>query len=180
VKPTPIDNSGPLNPGRAAPLRSTVWPSITIATRMKLSESPAQIWPRLMFYEQIDIPPPFYLRLLLPLPIRSEGAKSAVGDIATCVYKGGHLLKRVVRTEPGQHYEFEVIEQRLAFGGGLQLLGGTYHFNEYAPGHTELTITTRYLSHQRPRILWSRIEKTVCHLFHRHLLAAIRGNVPRR
>jgi len=47
--------------------------------------------------------PPLHLRLLLPLPIRIDGSKSAVGDEATCLYEGGHLLKRVTQIDPCRH-----------------------------------------------------------------------------
>src|SRR5664279_6210822 len=139
-----------------------------IVTRMNFAASPEQVWSGLMFYEQIEEPPPLYLRLLLPLPIRTEGAKSAVGDQATCLYEGGHLLKRVTRIDPLRHYGFEVVEQNLSVGGGLLLSGGCYTLRELPSRRTELAVTTRYTSHKRPVWLWRPIEGIVCHLFHRH------------
>ena len=66
---------------------------------MKFAASPEQAWHGLMFYEQIAERPPLHLRLLLPLPIGTEGPKSQVGDEARCLYEGGHLLKRVTRID---------------------------------------------------------------------------------
>ena len=100
-------------------------PSTSVVTRMKFAAPPEQVWDGLMFYEEIDSPPPLYLRLFLPVPIRIEGRKSAVGDETTCVYRDGHLLKRVTRIDAGRHYGFDVVEQNLAVGGTI-LSGGCY------------------------------------------------------
>jgi hypothetical protein len=156
----------------AAPRRSE-----SIVTRMNFGAAASAVWSGLMFYEEIEERAPLHLRLLLPLPIRTEGAKSAVGDVATCLYEGGHLLKRVTRIDAGRHYEFEVVEQTLEVGGGLRLSGGCYTLRELSVCRTEVAITTRYLSGKRPQWLWKPIEAIACHLFHRHLLSAMRRKV---
>jgi hypothetical protein len=146
---------------------------VRVTTRGRLPYAPEHVWRSLMFYEQIVAPPPFYLRVLLPLPVRSEGAKEGVGDVATCVYASGHLLKRVTRIEPARLYEFAVVEQKLSIGAGLRLSGGSYALQPLPQGATEVAVTTDYLGGRRPRALWRRGEAMVCHLFHRHLLGAI-------
>jgi hypothetical protein len=148
-------------------------PPTVVVTSMRFGSPARQVWDALMFYEQIDEPPPLYLRLLLPVPIRTEGSKSAVGDEALCLYEGGHLVKRVTQIDPCRFYGFDVCEQNLAFGG-LVLSGGSYVLRELPGGGTEVEVTTRYVSPKRPRWLWERIEASVCHMFHRHLLRAIR------
>jgi len=150
-------------------------PNTSVITRMNISASPAQVWRSLMFYEQIEEPPPLHLRLLLPLPIGTEGSKLAVGDQATCLYKGGHLLKHVTKIDPCRNYEFTIVEQRLTIGSGVLLCGGCYTLSELPGRRTELAVTTRYISTKRYRWLRKPIETTVCHLFHRHLLSAIRN-----
>jgi len=130
-----------------------------------------------MFYEEIGERPPLHLRLLLPVPIRTESAKTNVGDEVRCLYEGGYLLKRITRIEPCRRYEFEVIEQNLAVGRGMSLAGGCYAFCELAGGATEVAVTTHYTSPRRPAWLWRPIEAAVCHMFHRHLLTAMRRNV---
>jgi len=144
-----------------------------IVTRRKVAAVPERVWRSLMFYEQIDVPPPWLLRLLLPLPIRTEGSKAAVGDQATCLYQGGHLLKRVLHIDPGRYYEFAVVEQQLDFGGDLRLAGGSYSLRALARSATEIAISTRYSGGRRPRLLWGPVEAVVCHRFHQHLLRSI-------
>jgi hypothetical protein len=147
-------------------------PGCEVATRMSFAESPAQMWKRLRFYEQIDEPPPLHLRLLLPAPIETIGRKTHVGDEARCLYRGCHLIKRVTAVEPGRRYSFEVIEQALAIGGGIRLLGGGYTLSA-VPRGTEIEAITRYSGQRRPRWLWKTIEVAVCHSFHRHILRAM-------
>jgi hypothetical protein len=148
----------------------------SVATSMIFDAAPADVWDRLMFYEQIDQRPPLHLRLLLPTPIRTAGRKSEIGDEARCLYHGGYLVKRVTRVEPRRHYVFEVAEQALDVGG-VKLSGGEYIINELARGCAEVRIVTRYTSPRWPRWLWRPVERAVCHSFHRHILRAMRREV---
>jgi hypothetical protein len=147
---------------------------ISVVTCMNVDATPERVWNSLVFYEGIEEAPPLYLRLLLPRPIRTQGSKSAVGDQATCLYQGGHLLKRVTHIDAHRLYEFTVVEQHLGIGGGVHLCGGRYALRDLGHDHTELSITTRYFSRNRPRWLVQPVEEAVCHLFHRHLLTAIK------
>ena len=156
------------------PESSVAQQSITVVTRMHVAATPAQVWSSLVFYEGIEEPPPLYLRLLLPRPIRTQGSKSAVGDQATCLYQGGHLLKRVTKIDLNRQYEFTVTEQNLGIGGSVRLSGGCYSLRELSERDTELSITTRYTSRNRPRWLVQPVEEAVCHMFHRHLLGSIK------
>jgi hypothetical protein len=148
-----------------------------VVTRMRFAAAPAQVWNALMFYEQIEEPPPIYLRWLLPRPLGTEGPKAEVGDEARCLYSSGHLVKRVTRIDLHRHYGFDVVEQALAIGGGVRLSGGGYTLREVPGAGTDVTVTTRYLGGRRPGWLWKPVEAAVCHLFHRHLLSAIRRGV---
>jgi hypothetical protein len=168
--------SAPDNAARSRITPENMRQSTSVVTRMKFAAPPEQVWDGLMFYEEIDSPPPLYLRLFLPVPIRTEGPKSAVGDETTCVYRDGHLLKRVTRIDAGRHYGFDVVEQNLAVGGTI-LSGGCYALTELPGCGTEVAITTRYVSPRRPGWLWKPIEATVCHMFHRHLLSAMRRKI---
>lgn len=151
--------------------------SRSIETRIRFAAAAEKVWDALLFYEQIEQRPPLLLRLLLPLPIRTDGSKFEVGDEARCSYVGGHLLKRITHVDAGRHYGFEVVEQTLALGGGLTLTGGCYTLRALPGGRTEVAIATRYISNRRPGWLWQPIEAAVCHRFHRHLFAAMRRKV---
>jgi hypothetical protein len=147
----------------------------TIVTRRTVAAAPERVWSSLMFYEQIDTPPPLLLRLVLPRPIVTKAKKTAVGDHTQCLYEGGQLLKRVLRIDPGKYYEFAVVQQQLDFGGNLQLAGGSYSLRPMDRGATEIAVVTRYTGGRRPRMLWGPIEALVCHRFHHHLMRSIAG-----
>ena len=149
----------------------------TVVSRMLFAAPPAQVWAGLVFYEELGGRPPWHLRLLLPVPIGTKGKVSAVGDEATCLYEGGHLLKRIIRIEPGDVYEFEVAKQALSIGGGMRLSGGRYTLRALPDGRTEVALETRYLSRKWPRWFWKPLEKMVCHMFHRYLLGSMRRQV---
>jgi hypothetical protein len=146
----------------------------SVVTRMRFAASPAEVWTGLMFYEEIGRRPPAHLRLLLPVPIRTEGKVSEVGGETLCLYEGGHLLKRVTQIERDRFYEFEVAEQALSVGGGMRLSGGRYALRQLEDGATEVSVETRYLSTKWPRWFWRPLEKLVCHWFHRYLLRSMR------
>jgi polyketide cyclase/dehydrase/lipid transport protein len=172
--PDPMSESSPPSGGVRAPP-----PGLTsVLTPMTFAASPAQVWDRLMYYEQIEARPPLHLRMLLPVPIRTIGRKTQVGDEAKCLYEGGHLIKRITQIDAGRCYAFEVIEQAMEVGGGMKLSGGVYQLREI-PGGTEVTLSTRYRSPRRPRWLWKPIEAAVCHSFHRHILRAMRREAER-
>jgi hypothetical protein len=149
----------------------------SVVTSMTFAAPPADVWEGLLFYEEIGGRPPTHLRLLLPVPIRTEGKVSEVGGEAMCLYEGGHLLKRVTRIERGHFYEFEVAEQSLSVGGGMRLSGGRYTLRELPDGHTEVAVETRYVSTKWPRWLWRPLERLVCHWFHRYLLGSMRRTI---
>ena len=130
-----------------------------------------------MFYEEIAECPPFFLRCVLPVPIGTEGRKSEVGGEVKCRYAGGHLLKRVTQVIHERNFAFEIVEQNLALGGGIKVLGGDYTLRELSEGRTRVALTTRYASPNRPRWLCGRLEALVCHSFHRHMLTVLRNKL---
>jgi hypothetical protein len=164
----------------ARPADLAIAEAATVTTRLSFASPIERVWEGLMFYEQLDERPPFYLRWLLPVPIRTEGRKSEVGDEALCLYEGGHLIKRVTQVEPGRLYAFAVIEQVLRVGGHMRLSNGSYELVAGRDGGTDVIAMTRYLSARRPRWLWRRIEARVCHLFHHHILRSMRAKIDER
>lgn len=147
--------------------------AISVLTRVTFAAAPAQVWKALVLYEGIGRRPPLHLRLLLPVPIGTDGRISEVGSEAMCFYEGGHFRKRITRIEHGNTFEFEVIEQTLFFGGGLRLSGGRYTLREVRDGETEVSVETCYRNTKSPRWFWQPLERMVCHSFHRHLLGSI-------
>jgi hypothetical protein len=182
MNPAPTDIDAPAGADARTTNPTTVISreSTSIVTRMTFAASPTQVWSGLLFYEQITERPPLHLRLLLPVPIGTEGSKVNVGDRVKCLYEGGHLLKRITQIKLNNCYGFDVVEQNLAVGRGLTLSGGSYMLRELSNGCTEIAVATRYMSLRNPKWLWKPIEAIVCHMFHRHLLLVMRRRIEAR
>jgi hypothetical protein len=101
------------------------------------------------------------------------------GEETTLHYEDGHYAKRVKKLEPQRHYEFDVIDQRLASDRGVLLLSGAYTLDELSSKKTDLAITTRYTSRIGPRWLAEPIEGVLCRRLHKHLLDAIQAQSER-
>jgi len=149
----------------------------SVVTRADFEASPEVVWKALIFYEQIKERSPLFLRLLLPVPLRTEGRKSKVGNEVRCIYEGGHLLKRITQITCARNLAFEIIEQNLPLGGGIKLSRGSYTLRELPSGRTEVALKTEYTSQRNPRWLWTSLEAFVCRMFHRHLLRAMRRSI---
>jgi hypothetical protein len=153
---------------------------ISVVTVMNFAAPAEVVWENLMFYEQIEKRPLWLLRLLLPVPVRTEGHPLEVGGRIRCVYRSGYLIKRVTRMTRGWNYDFEVIEQNLTLGGGIRLVGGSYTVSHLPGERTRVMLETLYESPHRPRWLCRWFEARVCHLFHRHILSVMRDTVRAR
>jgi len=167
-------DAAPAPPRTLAPADSG---ETSIVTRMRFRVPVARAWDGLRWFEEVRARPPLALRLLLPTPLRVEGRKSQVGDASRCLYDRGHLVKQVTCIEPQRRLRFEILEQELAFGGGLRLLGGGYALRACSPRETDVELQTRYRGGRRPRWFWRRVEALLGHQFHRHLLRAMRRAV---
>ena len=165
------------NAGEHIAAAGAMQPAISVVTGMNFAVHAEAAWVGLVFYEQIEKRPPWFLRLVLPIPIRADIREPEVGNEIKCHYSGGHLIKRVTRVNRGWHYAFEIIEQNLTLGRGIRLLGGSYTLHELPGGRTEVALETRYVSPNRPRCVCEPIEAAVCRLFHRHILNAMRAGL---
>ena len=130
-----------------------------------------------MFYEEVATCPPFYLRRLLPIPIRSDGCKFEIGAEVKCSYTNGYLLKRVARITRRRNFGFEVVRQELGLIGRIRVLGGDYTLRPLSKDQTRVSLTTRYASPNRPRWLFRRLEAAICHSFHRHILKGMQRSL---
>jgi Polyketide cyclase / dehydrase and lipid transport len=149
-----------------------------VATSAHFNESPEAVWQRILLYEEVPVPPPFLLRVLLPHPVRTEGDKTRVGAAVQCRYYGGNLVKRITVVAPPRLIQFEVTEQRLGIEGCITVLGGSYEIRPVGDG-TEIVLITNYRGHLRPRSLWRPLEGFLARQLHRHILAGMRAAVSR-
>jgi hypothetical protein len=158
---------------RLFPWRSEI---ATVKTQSAFHATTRRAFDSIVFYEEVKHRVPFLLRLALPRPVRSEGKKTAEGDIVRCIYEHGYLSKRITRLENGKLLAFEVIEQKLHFERDVQLLDGSFEVEsaEGAGAAASVVLTTRYRPLLHPRWLWEPIEREVVHTLHGHVLEGMR------
>jgi hypothetical protein len=129
-------------------------------------------WEALRFYEDIPARPSPLLRLVLPIPIRSEGRKLQLGALVRCTYEGGYLVKRITVVDAPRLLRFEVLEQHLGIEHCISLGDGSYEIRDHGSS-SEILLTTAYRGHLRPRFLWRPLERILAHAVHRHILRGI-------
>jgi len=152
----------------------------TVSTELTFHATAEEAWKSIQFYEQVDHEPPLYLRLMLPKPLRAEGKKAAVGDVTRCVYRRGHIAKRISQVEPGRLLAFDVIEQDIHFEHDVRLKDGNFRLEPDGDGKTRVILTTRYERWLRPSWLWQPIEEDVVHRLHGHVLEGMRRKAEQR
>lgn len=143
-----------------------------VTTTLLLHVPPRHAWEALRFYEDIPARPSALLRLVLPIPIRSEGRKLQLGALVRCTYEGGYLVKRITAVEAPRLLRFEVLEQHLGIEHGVSLGDGSYEIRDHGSS-SEILLTTAYRGHLRPRFLWRPLERILAHAVHRHILRGI-------
>jgi hypothetical protein len=110
--------------------------------------------------------------MVLPCPVRSDGPKNRLGAVTHCLYRDGHLSKRITTIEAPRFLQFEVVEQRLGIEGCLQTCAGSYRIEPRGP-ETDVILQTTYRAYLRPRPLWRRFETLLIHQLHTHILRGI-------
>jgi polyketide cyclase/dehydrase/lipid transport protein len=148
-----------------------------VATSVHITASPETAWQRILLYEDVPARPPFLLRALLPRPLSSEGEKGHMGATVCCRYDNGGLVKRIKAVEAPHHMRFDVVEQRLGIEGSVTAVGGCYEIRPDGDG-CEIVLTTIYLGHLRPRLLWRPLERFLARRLHRHILDGMCAGIP--
>ena len=116
-----------------------------VRTTARLTCEAQRAWNKVCFYEHIAIRPSWLLRTVLPVPVRTTGAYSAVGNVSRCLYSdGGYLTKQIRRIEAGQRIDFDIIEQTIRYAGKIALKGGTIRIEPSDDGTCSVEMTTHY------------------------------------
>jgi hypothetical protein len=125
-------------------------------------------WNGMMFYEQVKLPAPWLLRLLLPKPLYTMGRSEKIGDHRICVYETGRLVKYITAVAPGRRLDFAVTEQTNVENQSVRLIGGSFEFASVDASHARITLSTNYEPLLGPRWEWrpfERIGVTTLHQF---------------
>lgn len=117
----------------------------TVCTSGRLSCEARRAWEKVCFYEHIATQPTFLLRTVLPVPQRTSGAYSKVGDVSRCMYSdGGYLTKRIAHIVEGERIDFNIIEQSIRYADSILLRGGMIQIEPYGDDTCSVRMLTRY------------------------------------
>jgi len=117
----------------------------TVCTSGRLSCEARRAWEKVCFYEHIATQPTFLLRTVLPVPQRTSGAYSKVGDVSRCMYSdGGYLTKRIAQIVEGERIDFNIIEQSIRYADSILLRGGTIDIESHGDDTCSVRMLTRY------------------------------------
>ena len=149
---------------------------ISVTTVQVIDAPPMQAWNGIQFYEQVQRPIPWLLRLSPSLrPMYTIGHSEKVGDLKTCVYQRGKLTKLITQIIPGQRLAFGVVVQEQIENDGAKLLDGSFDLAPLDNGtRTRVMLTTRYIPLLTPRFAYQWAETLAIHTLHDHVLAGMK------
>jgi hypothetical protein len=156
--------------GRLFPRSTTIE---SVETKTRFDASPESVWRGMLFYEEVPGRPMPLLRMFLPAPVRTQGEKTRVGAIIQCTYDHGYLEKRITAAQSARFVSFDVQVQELGVEDCISMNDGSYEIRGVGD-QSEVTLTTRYRGHLRPRWLWRPFERFLAHRLHRHILEGMR------
>jgi len=147
-----------------------------VVTTSELINTPLdQAWHGIQFFEDVRRPTPWLLYLSPQLrPMYTIGHSEKVGDLKTCVYQRGKLIKQITEVIPGKRLAFRVIEQDHIETDGATLLDGSFDLEAVDETHTRVTLTTRYVPLLNPRFAYHWAEALAIHTLHGHVLAGMK------
>jgi len=150
-----------------------------VCTSGRLACEARQAWEKVCFYEHIVTEPSWLLRTVLPVPVRTTGTYSNVGDISRCLYSdGGYLAKKIVQIVDGRRIEFDIIEQSIRYANRIVLKGGTIQIESHADGTSSVLMVTRYELHRAarwvPRVFINYVVKAMHEIVIRDMQAQLR------
>lgn len=151
-------------------------PVETVETSIVIPAPAAQCWDAIMFYEEIEHQAPLILRIGLARPLYTQGRSSHVGDVKTCVYNKGRIVKQTTDVQPRELLAFKVIQQQIGYERDVRLVGGSFVFESLSSDQTRVTLTTQYEPLLQPRWCWRPFEQFAVHTLHGHVLEGMRRN----
>ena len=118
-------------------------PSVEVVETTRILEADLMsAWDSLVFYEDVGSAPPRLAQIGIPYPVGTVGIVDSVGDTKRCIYVNGHLVKRITEYRPGEIFAFDVIEQVGIEDRSVELIDGSFAFEEIGPGRTRAFIET--------------------------------------
>lgn len=149
---------------------------VIVQTSQIIKAPPLAAWHGIQFFEDVRRPVPWLLLLSPSLrPMYTIGHSEKVGDLKTCIYQHGKLVKRITEVIPGKRLAFRVVEQDDIETNSAILLDGSFDLQPIENGtRTRIVLTTRYVPMLNPRFAYQWAESLAIHTLHGHVLAGMK------
>ncbi len=144
----------------------------TLANQFTVNTSVNQFWNNFMFYEDTGEEAPFLFAIGFPKPIKTIGSRNKVGDITTCVYNKGYLIKKITKINNMSYkklLQFSVLEQKNIEDRSIQLIGGSVNAVSISSKQTSVHYKTTYQPKLTPRWVWRPFEVATVNALHKHI-----------
>jgi hypothetical protein len=157
-------------------------PPVAITTTGVVNAPPAAAWRGIQFYEEVHRPVPWLLRISPSLrPMYTIGKSARPGDLKTCIYEQGRLMKLITEVVPNRRLAFRVVHQEQIEDHGVTLLDGSFDLEPIDGGRKTLVhLTTRYTPLLSPRFAYFPAEELTVHTLHGHVLAGMKDTAEGR
>ncbi|MBI3897613.1 MAG: hypothetical protein HY308_04860 [Gammaproteobacteria bacterium] len=143
----------------------------SIATRMNVAATQAEVWRKVGFYEHVKKKPSWLLQLSLPTPQEVDGRHDKVGDTCRCRYSdGGYLTKKITHIIERSRIEFEIIEQSIRYWNNVKLLGGYIEVEGRGESDSVVHMVTYYENRIRPNWISSFLINWVIKTMHKFVI----------
>jgi uncharacterized membrane protein YhaH (DUF805 family) len=161
---------------------------VEVATAIEVDAAPAQVWPHVIGFSELDPPSELAFRLGIAHPVRARIEGEGVGAVRRCEFSTGPFVEPITRWEPPHRLSFDVASQPPPMhewspyrhvqpphlDGYLRSRRGEFRLSELPGGRTRLEGSTWYEVEIFPQSYWQIWSDALLHRIHGRVLAHIK------
>jgi hypothetical protein len=159
-------------------------PVYEVVTSIDVAASPNVVWKRVISFNEITTPLPWYFRAGIAYPLRATITGEGVGATRRCEFSTGAFIEPITAWEPPRRLAFNVTSQppplhELSIyknvyaphvDGYFRSHRGEFRLMALPNGHTLLEGHTWYSSDIYPQAYWRAMGEVMLHSIHRRVL----------
>jgi uncharacterized membrane protein YhaH (DUF805 family) len=158
-----------------------------VLTSIEIDAPPAQVWPHVLGFTDIDEPPQWFFRLGIAYPVRARLTGKGVGAVRRCEFSTGAFVEPITAWEEPRLLAFDVERQPPPMHewspyrhvhaqhllDTLRSRLGEFRLVPLSGGRTRLEGRTFYQLSMEPQPYWSFFGDLLIHRIHQRVLAHI-------
>lgn len=150
----------------------------TFTSVLRVNATPDKVWNAVKTMDRVDGHKGFLMRIGLPVPVRCEVDKEAVGGTRTCYFETGYIQERITEWDPPHSMKLEITSWDIPGRPWLAFRDASYELH-VEKGQTVMTRTSTIISRLLPATYWRRFEEIGVTTEHEYLFEAIRNRLDR-